>query len=188
MSRKTAATWAVAAVLLLAPSARTLARGGGQQEGTRAGSGGAARHELSRPPLMVPGTISEAHRRLFTPRAAPAGAYVVTVLPSPMADARRAVMRAFGIDDPVPAIPPPAAAAPAPWSVRRLEVGEAFGASGIYEPVRLARLFNGARVEVVRGPVVRDGRTIASVTLISPYPDPSLSRVEPGTLVIVLRL
>jgi hypothetical protein len=35
---------------------------------------------------------------------------------------------------------------------------------------------------------VRQGRSIASVTLISPYPDPTFSRIEPGTLVIVLRL
>jgi hypothetical protein len=139
------------------------------------------------PAADVPGTVSEAHRRLFTPRGAPPGAYVVKVLPGPMAAARPAVMRALGVEAPAidPGLPPPPGQ---PWAVRRLEVAEAFGASGPYEPIRLARLFNGRRAEVSRGAVVRDGRVVASVTLISPYPDPTLSRLEPGTLVILLRL
>ncbi len=130
----------------------------------------------------VPGTWSEAHRRLFTPFGAPSGAYLVKVVPSPMSGARREVMGALGVAEPSGEVKG------GPWSVKRLEVAEAFGASGPYEPTRLARLFNGKRAEVCRGPVVRDGRTVASVTLISPYPDATLSRLEPGTLVIVLRL
>lgn len=157
---------------------------------------------------QVPGTWSDAHRLLFTPRAAPPEAYVVKVLPSPMAVARPQVMQTLGVvgglADGSQAAPDVSRKAAAPdaarktadashgaggsWAVKRLEVAEAFGLSGSYEPVRLARLFNGRRVEVSRGPVVRDGRTIAAVTLISPYPDPTLSRIEPGTLVIVLRL
>lgn len=141
------------------------------------------RHGL---PFSLPGTPSEAHRRLFTPAGAPAGAYAAAVLPSPMTAARKAVMRALGLE--VPAADPRAPAPPGqPWAVRRLEVAEAFGASGPYEPTRLARLFNGRRAEVCRGPVVREGRVVASVTLISPYPDPALSRLVSGTLVIVVR-
>ncbi len=133
----------------------------------------------------VPGTPSEAHRRLFTPLGAPAGAYIVTVLPSPMAEARQAVMRALGVEETPadPRNPPPLGH---PWAVRRLEAAEAFGASGAYEPTRLARLFNGRRAEVCRGPVLRNGHVVASVTLVSPYPDPSLSRLVAGTLVLVL--
>lgn len=133
----------------------------------------------------MPGRLSDAHRRLFTPLGAPRGAYIVKVLASPMADARREVMTALGVAE---RGEPDASRAGVPWAVRRLEVAEAFGASGPYEPIRVARLFNGRRVEVSRGPVMRHGRPIASVTLISPYPDATLSRIEPGTLVIVLRL
>jgi hypothetical protein len=91
---------------------------------------------------------------------------------------RPAVMRALGVAE------TPAAGA-GPWAVRRLEAAEAFGASGVYDETRLGRLFNGRRAYVSRGPVSRDNRVVASVTLISPYPDPTLSRLEPGTLVIV---
>ena len=141
------------------------------------------------PDLAVPGKWSEAHRRLFTPLGAPPDAYIVKVLPSPMAASRHQVMQALGVADPASGGTAPAAApVSGPWAVKRLEVAEAFGASGPYEPVKLARLFNGRRVEVSRGPVLRHGRAVASVTLISPYPDPTLSRIEPGTLIIVLRL
>lgn len=137
--------------------------------------------------LSVPGARSDAHRRLFTPLGAPPGAYIVTVLPSPMAEARQAVMRALGVEAP-PAGPVAPAPLGHPWAVRRLEAAEAFGTSGTYEPVRLARLFNGRRAEVCRGPVIRGGEVVASVTLISPYPDPFLSRLVSGTLVLVLVL
>ena len=129
-------------------------------------------------PLPLPGRPSPAHARLFTPRGAPEGSYVVTVLGAPMETARLQVMRALGVPD-----------APAtgmgPWAVRRLEVTEAFGSSGIYDETRLGRLFNGRRAFVTRGPVTRNGAVVASVTLISPYPDPTLSRLEPGTLAIL---
>jgi hypothetical protein len=52
----------------------------------------------------------------------------------------------------------------------------------------VARLYTGRKANVVRIPVERHGRTIAAVTLISPHPDPTLSRLEEGTLVIVLNL
>ena len=141
---------------------------------------GAVQHAA---PFAVPGEPSPAHRRLFTPRAAPPGAYLVTVLPPPSATARDTVRDALGV------VPPDeadgVATAAGSWAIRRLEVNDAFGSSGTYEPIRVARLFNGRRAEVSRGPVVRDGRVVASVTLISPYPDPGLTRLEPGTLVIV---
>lgn len=129
--------------------------------------------------LSLPGVPSPAHARLFTPRGAPADSYRVTVLDVPLDQARAAVMLALE----VPASPP---AGSGPWAVRRLEVAEAFGASGTYDRTRLARLFRGRRAQVARGPVVRQGLTVASVTLISPYPDPTLSRLETGTMVILL--
>jgi hypothetical protein len=129
--------------------------------------------------FSIPGARpSPAHARLFTPRAAPEGSYQAFVIDSGMDQARPAVMKALGVGD-----APPAGGGP--WAVARLESSEAFGASGIYDANRLARLFNGRRAFVCRGPVGRGGRVVASVSLISPYPDATLSRLEPGTLVII---
>jgi hypothetical protein len=52
----------------------------------------------------------------------------------------------------------------------------------------VARLYTGRKARVVRIPVERQGRTIAAITLISPHPDPTLSKLEEGTMVIVLNL
>ena len=95
-----------------------------------------------------------------------------------MEKARPLVMRALGVPD-------APTSGTGPWAVRRLETGQAFGASAVYDETRLARLFNGRRAFVSRGPVLREGQVVASVTLISPYPDPELTRLEPGTLVIL---
>ena len=70
----------------------------------------------------------------------------------------------------------------------RLDPLEAFGEAGTYDQTTVARLYTGRKAKVVRIPVERDGRTVAAVTLISPYPDPTLSRLEEGTMVIVLHL
>jgi hypothetical protein len=35
--------------------------------------------------------------------------------------------------------------------------------------------------------VAGDGRTLEAWTLVSPYPDPSLMRLERGTLILVVR-
>jgi len=127
----------------------------------------------------IPGARpSPEHRRLFTPRHAPAGAYQVLIVDAPLEKTRPLVMRALSVPD-------APASGTGPWAVRRLEAGEAFGASAIYDETRLGRLFNGRRAFVSRGPVARDGQVVASVTLVSPYPDPTLSRLEPGTLVII---
>ena len=131
--------------------------------------------------LSLPGRPSPEHLRLFTPKGAPPASYQVSLLAEPMEAARTEVMRVLGVG---------AARADGggPWSVRRLEVAEAFGGSGPYDYSRLARLFNGRRAQVARGPVLREGSAVASVTLISPYPDPSFSRLEPGTMAILLDL
>jgi hypothetical protein len=67
--------------------------------------------------------------------------------------------------------------------VEALESLDAFGRAGPYDRSRLARLYGGTRVRVVHGwRATPDAFT--SVTLLSPYPDPSLSRLLPGTLEI----
>ena len=63
----------------------------------------------------------------------------------------------------------------------------AFGSAGTYDRAHVARLYGGTGVRLARG-WRRDGSRFESVTLISPYPDPTLTRLERGTLVITLVL
>jgi hypothetical protein len=117
------------------------------------------------------GRPDEALTRLFTPRAVPAGMYVVYRSARPL-EAIAADLRALDL---VPA--------PGAWQPTRPEAHGAFGQEGIYDRARLARLFNGKRVTLVRGSIRRGGRAVA-YTLISPYPDPTFSAVLDGTMVI----
>ena len=65
----------------------------------------------------------------------------------------------------------------------RLEALDAFGSGGSYDRARLARLYGGRRITVVRG-WRQAGDRFESITLLSPYPDASLSRLNDGTLII----
>jgi hypothetical protein len=60
---------------------------------------------------------------------------------------------------------------------------DAFGGAAPYDKSALARLYGGRGVKVARG-WREDAGTFESVTLISPHPDASLTRLEPGTMVI----
>ena len=64
-----------------------------------------------------------------------------------------------------------------------LEPFDAFGAAGSYDRAALARLYAGTRVRVARG-WIRYVDRFESVTLLSPYPDATLTRLLPGTMVI----
>jgi hypothetical protein len=52
----------------------------------------------------------------------------------------------------------------------------------------VARLYGAERARVSRGARTENGRAVESWTLISPYPDPTLQKLERGTLLVVLRL
>jgi hypothetical protein len=68
-------------------------------------------------------------------------------------------------------------------AVEFLEALDAFGAAGSYSRPALAQLYHGRRVAVMRG--WRDTPTrFESVMQLSPYPDRSLRRLEPGTMII----
>ncbi|HKB13067.1 MAG TPA: hypothetical protein VKD69_20525, partial [Vicinamibacterales bacterium] len=60
---------------------------------------------------------------------------------------------------------------------------DAFGSAGAYDRSKLARLYGGTRVHVARmwSGTARD---LTSTTRLSPYPDPTLTRLIPGTLEI----
>jgi hypothetical protein len=121
------------------------------------------------------GTPDPALARLFTPLSVPAGTYLV-YRSSDAIETLTARLRAL---DPAPA--------PGAWEPTRPEARGAFGEEGRYDRDRLARLFNGKRVTLVRGSLVHQGRRVA-YTLVSPYPDATLSRIMEGTMVIEFRV
>jgi hypothetical protein len=126
-----------------------------------------------------PGRPSPGLARLFTPRQ-PEGAFEVRLLDAGIEAARQAVLEL---------VPNRSAVAPSKEpSVLEMDPLRAFGATGDYPRTTVARLYTGRQAKVVRIPVVAGGRTIAAVTLVSPYPDATLSRLVEGTMVIVLYL
>lgn len=75
------------------------------------------------------------------------------------------------------------AVAPPDWKVEAVAPADAFGAAGRYDRAALARLYGGRRPLVARGWTEQRGQ-LEAVTLISPYPDRTLTRLLPGTLLI----
>ena len=80
------------------------------------------------------------------------------------------------------------APAPGAWNLQRLGVGDAFGAEGSYNRVRMALLVGGRRLTVVRGSLRTGDGALTAFTLISPYPDPQLHELRPGTMTIVFHV
>ena len=115
--------------------------------------------------------------RLFAPFGTRAGAYRIFVTTLPIDALLGRLM-------PDPSLlHPPGAWVPAP-----VLPGDAFGQTGRYDRSRLARLYGASRPVVARGPRGSTGRPAEAWTLISPYPSLDLSRLEPGTMLIVLDL
>jgi hypothetical protein len=77
---------------------------------------------------------------------------------------------------------------PGAWTARSQPALDAFGRSGSYDRWKLARLYGSRQARVARGARMEDGRITESWTLVSPYPSADLTRLEPGTLRIVLSL
>ena len=130
--------------------------------------------------LRLPGTPAPRLARIFTPQHVPDAVYEVTVLTESLGHAvqriRESLAPGFSLGTP-----------PGAWQAQALDPLEAFGRAGTYDRSRLAQLYAGRRVSVVRGPIERDGRVEGALTLLSPYPDPTLTRLEPGTLAILLK-
>jgi hypothetical protein len=102
---------------------------------------------------------------LFTPPRPGFGRYEVCTTPDPLEDV------AAG------------AGTPHYGPSELLDPLDAFGAAGPYDHSALARLYAGKRVRVARG-WIDHGDRFESVTLLSPYPDASLGRLLPGTMII----
>jgi hypothetical protein len=92
-----------------------------------------------------------------------------------------AVLRDLGAD---PTLQRP----PGAWVSRASLPLEAIGLDGRFDRGRVARLYGARRPHVARGPRVGPDGSRESWTLLSPYPDAELRSLEPGTLLIVLRL
>ena len=75
---------------------------------------------------------------------------------------------------------------PGAWAARPQPVLDAFGRSGTYDRWKLARLYGGRQPRVARGARNEAGRVIESWTLVSPYPSGDFTRLEPGTLRIIM--
>ena|SRR5581483_10340656 len=71
------------------------------------------------------------------------------------------------------------------WPREQVAPLDAFGAAGTYDRGAVARLYGAQRPTVARGWIRRNG-ALESVTLISPVPDSTATRLEPGTLIIRL--
>lgn len=101
--------------------------------------------------------------KLFTPPRPRVGTYEVCTTPALLAE----------VADPA-------------WTVERVAPLDAFGVAGQYSRAALARIYGGRRPQVARGWIRRadaGGQTaFESITLISPYPDATLSSLQPGTL------
>jgi len=69
------------------------------------------------------------------------------------------------------------------WTIEALEPLEAFGNAGTYDRFAISRLYGGRRVQVAHGWRQRDGE-FESITLLSPYPDASLTTLMPGTMAV----
>jgi hypothetical protein len=120
---------------------------------------------------------------LFTPRGVPPGTYRTYV----SGDALDTVLASLRRDLSLPPGPGPAAGAGS-FEPQSALASDAFGQSGGYNRWKLALLYGARRTRIARGPRLVDGRVTEAWTLISPYPDAELERLNPGTLLIVLRL
>ena len=112
--------------------------------------------------------------RLFTPLHPQVGRYEVCVDPRPI----EVLAKPSG---------PDRLEAPHYGPIEEVEALDAFGRAGPYDRSALARLYGGRRARVAHG-WKREGDRFESITLISPYPDASLVRLEPGTMIIRLTI
>jgi hypothetical protein len=76
---------------------------------------------------------------------------------------------------------------PGAWQPQAMIPYDAFGLSGSYNRWRVAGVYRSRRAQVARGPRLVQGQ-LESWTLIAPFPDVTLQRLEPGTLILVLRV
>jgi hypothetical protein len=82
---------------------------------------------------------------------------------------------------------PIAALAPGEMKIEAVDPLEAFGTAGSYDRFAVVRLYGGTQAQVGRRWTDAGGE-FQSQTFISPYPDATLTRLVPGTMIITLRV
>jgi hypothetical protein len=118
-------------------------------------------------------TESPAHVRLFAPQAHQSE-YRAFVSDSALDEVLRRIRGA----QPGP---------PGAWRPESVSALDAFGGSGSYNRFQLVRLYLGTRPRTAYGP----WSALAGLetwTLVSPYPNVALDAVEPGTLLLAMRV
>lgn len=73
------------------------------------------------------------------------------------------------------------------WVVAQTAAVEAFDSAALFDRAKLARLYGGRHPRIARGPIGRY-RTDHVVLLLSPYPEADFSRLNPGTLIMTVRI
>jgi hypothetical protein len=115
--------------------------------------------------------------------------YVRLLAPASYAAAYRAYVSPLEFDAALRALAadPTVLHPPGAWTAETVHPYDAFGLGGSYNRWKVAGLYKSRRAQVARGPRMDQG-VMETVTLIAPYPNADLQRLEPGTLVIVLRI
>ncbi len=75
---------------------------------------------------------------------------------------------------------------PSDSRIEAVEALDAFGTAGPYDRLALARLYGGRRARIARAWTV-NGDDFESRTYVSPYPDATLRRLIPGTMIVTFR-
>jgi hypothetical protein len=128
-------------------------------------------------PTGFPCELDDVLTRQFTPLHMPAGTYRAYRTTAPIETVVRAFRALWGAGAPAGA-----------WTVADADPLGTFGRVAPYDQGKVARLYGGRPARVARGPIVDGGRTVASITLVSPYPSQALLRLEPGTLILDFRI
>jgi hypothetical protein len=135
--------------------------------------------------LLVAGTAAQSAE---TWRDAPE--FVGIFAPAAHRDAYRAAVSDATLDAVLAGLAddPSLVRTPGAWTARSEPALDAFGRSGSYDRWKLARLYGSRQPRVARGARSEDGWITESWMLVSPYPSADFTRLQPGTLRLVLRV
>lgn len=74
------------------------------------------------------------------------------------------------------------------WVIQKISPLQVFDTAAQYDRAALARLYGGENPRIARGPIIENGAVTQVVLLLSPYPEPDLKHLNPGTLIMLRRL
>jgi len=148
--------------------------------------------------VAAPASRAQDGPALATPAAPPGSParwrevpeYVALFVARPYREAYRAFVSPLELDAALHILTPEAEslAVPGAWTTHPESPLDVFGTGGTYDRSKLARLFGSRQPEVARGPRGHNGVVDEAWTLLAPYPSLDLSRLEHGTLLIILRV